>query len=486
MISHPATFAPFSAGYCDSVPGTRAAAPALIILATTAALAFAAPADAAPSPGAPGLGDPFFPNAGNGGYDVAHYDLAIRYRPTANRMQGRARISATATQDLSSFDLDYRGPGITSLTVNGADAPFDRQGQELVITPSVPIASGSPIKVDVVYRGHPHEVTDPDGSPDGWIGTDDGAFVAAEPQGAPTWFPCNDYPTDKARFEIRITVPRATAAISNGALAKRSVRRRWATWDWVERQPMATYLATATIGDFEISRGRRAGIRSVVAVDPRELRDSKPTLALMPRILRLFKRLYGPYPFHQVGAVIDRAPAVGYSLETQTRPVFDTAPDDVLLAHELSHQWFGDSVSLGRWPDMWLNEGFATWSEWRWAQANGGISTARQFAKYARMPDRKADLGAPPPAAIGEPKKLFADSVYVRGAMALEALRQRIGNHAFYATLRAWVAAHRHSNAAIDQFIALAEAQSGQQLDDLFQAWLYQPGKPAVTSDAGS
>ena len=186
----------------------------------------------------------------------------------------------------------------------------------------------------------------------------------------------------------------------------------------------------------------------------------------MPRILQLFKRLYGPYPFRQVGAVIDRAPDVGYSLETQTRPVFDTAPDDVLLAHELSHQWFGDSVSLGRWPDMWLNEGFATWSEWRWAQANGGISTARQFAKYARMPDRKADLWAPPPAAIGEPKKLFADSVYVRGAMALEALRQRIGNDAFYATLRAWVAAHRYSNARIDQFVALAEAQSGPRRFD--------------------
>jgi aminopeptidase N len=469
------------------VPGTRAAAPALILLATTtAALACATPASAAPSPGAPGLGDPFFPNAGNGGYDVGHYDLAIRYRPSGNRLRGRARISATATQDLSSFDLDYRGPKITSLTVNGAGATFDRQGQELIITPGGPITSGSEIAIEVSYRGRPHEVTDTDGSPDGWIATDDGAFVAAEPQGAPTWFPCNDYPTDKASFAIRLSVPRGTAAISNGALAGHSHRGHWERWKWVERQPMATYLATATIGRFHVRRGREAGIRSVIAVDPREAHDSKPALALMPRILRLFKRLYGPYPFRQVGAVVDRAPDVGYSLETQTRPVFDRAPDDVVLAHELSHQWFGDSVSLERWPDMWLNEGFATWSEWRWAQANGGISTAHQYAKFARMPDRQADIWAPPPAAIGAPKKLFADSVYIRGGMALEALRQRIGNVAFYATLRAWVAAHRHANAGIDQFIALAEMQSGQQLDDFFGAWLYQPGKPAVIRPPGN
>jgi aminopeptidase N len=461
------------------VPGTRAAAPALTLLATAAGLAFAVPAAAVPSPGASGLGDPFFPSAGNGGYDVSRYQLAIRYQPSGNRMRARARISATATQDLASFDLDYRGPKITSLTVGGADAPFDRQGQELVITPPMPIASGAPIEVEVAYRGHPREVTDPDGSPDGWITTDDGAFVAAEPQGAPTWFPCDDYPTDKASFALRLTVPRGTAAISNGTLAKHTRRGGWERWDWVERQPMAPYLATATIGRFQIRRGRTAGIRSVVAVDPREAHASKPALELMPRILRLFKRLYGPYPFRQVGAVVDRAPSVGYSLETQTRPVFDRAPDDVVLAHELSHQWFGDSVSLERWPDMWLNEGFATWSEWRWAQANGGISTARQFAKFARMPARRAEIWAPPPAAIGAPKRLFAGSVYIRGAMALEALRQRIGNRAFYATLRAWVASHRHSNAGIDQFIALAEAQSGQQLDDLFSSWLYQPGKPA-------
>jgi aminopeptidase N len=470
-------------GYSDSVAGKHGLGPALIVLAW---LALAAPAAAAPTPGASGLGDPFFPDAGNGGYDASHYALDLNYRPRGNRLRATATIIATATQDLSSFSLDYRGPRITRLTVDGVEAAYARQGQKLVITPAAPPVSGAQFAVEVGYRGHPHDLKDPDGSPDGWIRTDDGVFVAAEPQGAPTWFPCNDTPTDKATFAIRVAVPRGLEAIANGTLIKRGHHAGSSIWSWVEDEPMATYLATATIGNFRVDRGRAAGIPSLVAVDPRVAGDSREALRKMPRILRLFTRIYGPYPFAQVGAVVDSAPRVGYALETQTRPIFDQAPDDVLLAHELSHQWFGDSVSLERWPDMWLNEGFATWSEWRWTQASGGISTARQFAELARQPARRTNLWSPPPAVIPGPKKLFADSVYVRGGMALEALRQRVGNPAFYATLRDWAAAHRHANAGIDEFIALAEARSGQQLDDLFQTWLYAPGKPQLRSARGS
>jgi aminopeptidase N len=453
---------------------------ALIMCAVAVPIA-AAPASAAPAPGAAGLGDPVFPKAGNGGYDVGHYDLDLSYRPSPNRLQGRVVIAATATQDLSSFDLDYRGPRIEKLTVDGAPAQYSREGQELIVTPPAPIAVGTAFRVDVGYEGHPEHVTDPDGSPDGWIPTDDGAFVAAEPQGAPTWFPCNDYPTDKATFEIRISVPRRLEAISNGALVKRARDGRWSTWSWAVDEPMATYLATATIGDFRLNRRPQAGIRSVVAVDPRVAKEAGPALRRIPAILRLFERLYGRYPFDDVGAVVDRAPQVGYALETQTRPIFDQAPDDVLVAHELAHQWFGDSVSLERWPEMWLNEGFATWSEWRWRQAKGGTSTAKQFARLSRQPESETRLWSPPPGAIPEAKKLFADSVYVRGAMALEALRQRVGNRAFYDTMRAWAAQHRHANGGIADFIALAEQESGLQLDDLFAAWLFEPGKPAIT-----
>ena len=198
----------------------------------------------------------------------------------------------------------------------------------------------------------------------------------------------------------------------------------------------------------------------------------------MKRITRLFARLFGPYPFGQTGAIVDRAPQVGYALETQTRPIYSEAPDEITVAHEIAHQWFGDSVSVARWEDIWLNEGFATWAEWRWAEEAGGDTTAEVFERLERTPADRTNIWDPPPGTPGGPANLFADSVYVRGGMTLEALRQRIGEDAFYATLRTWAADHAYGNATIEEFIALAEAQSAQDLDALFQKYLYDPGKP--------
>jgi aminopeptidase N len=456
-----------------------AAAPLAALLAAAATVAAPASAGAEFTPGTAGLGDPFFPRAGNGGYEVGHYDLRLDYRPDSQRLDARARIAATATQDLSRFDLDYRGPRIRSLRVNGERAAYGRDGQELVITPEAGLAAGSRLEIVVRYRGRVRNIIDPDGSKDGWIPTDDGAFVVGEPQGSPTWFPCNDHPTDKATYALRITVPHGVEAIANGSLTDRRRRGRSTIWSWRERAPMATYLATASIGQFHHERSRFGGLESVVAVDPRERKRSQRALGKIPRMTRLFERLFGPYPFEETGAIVDHAPKVGYALETQTRPIYDRAPGQATVAHELAHMWFGDSVSLQTWPGMWLNEGFATWAEWRWGQRRGGKSTARVFRDLLKVPAHRHRYWDPPPAAIPDPSKLFADSVYERGAMALEALRQRVGNGAFYATMRDWAHRNAYGNASIEQFIALAEAHSGQDLDSLFDTWLYRPGKPA-------
>jgi aminopeptidase N len=438
----------------------------------------AVPAQAAFAPGSAGLGDPFFPAAGNGGYDVSHYDVRLRYRPGSGKLVARTLVSATATQDLSAFNLDFRGPEIGSLTVDGAPAQFSRSGSELTVTPAAGIAAGAGFVVDVSYRGRPKQITDADGSIEGWVRTDDGAFVVGEPQGTTTWLPCNDHPTDKATFAIRIKVPRGVEAIANGSLVDRRRAGKWVSWTWHADAPMASYLATATIGNFLVERKTVAGLESVTALDPREQRDSARSLRRTGAIVRLFRNLYGPYPFGQVGAIVDHAPEVGYALETQTRPIFNQAPSEVTLAHELAHQWFGDSVSLRAWPDMWLNEGFATWSEWRWTEQRGGLTTKQQFEALMQEPGSRESLWNPPPAAIPGPAMLFADSVYERGAMALEALRQQIGDDAFYATMRDWAAGHAYGNATIADFTALAEARSGQELDSLFDRWLYRAGKP--------
>lgn len=454
---------------------------ALRVAALTAALV--APAGIATSaaadftPGAASLGDPFFPHAGNGGYDVGSYDLSLSYQANSGKVDAIATIAAAATQDLSSFNLDFRGPRIASVVVNSAPASHAREGQELVVTPLEGIPSGSTFEVVVRYAGRPRDLVDPDGSRAGWIETDDGVFVASEPQGSPTWFPANDYLTDKALFEISVIVPKGLEAVANGELVRRRSGGDKTTWIYRTTEPMAPYLATATIGDFRLDVDPIAGLPAVVAVDPRVAAASRRALRQHGRILRLFRKLFGPYPFGQTGAIVDYAPSVGYALETQTRPVFSSAADEATLAHELAHEWFGNSVSLERWPDMWLNEGFATWAEWRWGEERGGPTTAAVFRALKATP-ASDPLWRFAPAVIPSPSQLFATPVYERGGMALEALRQRVGDRAFYATLRDWAATNAYSNVNTEDFIATAEAHAGEQLDDLFELWIFSRGKP--------
>jgi aminopeptidase N len=451
--------------------------------ATLAALAIVAVSATAPAAaqaafvkGSPGGGDPYFPKAGNGGYGVSHYSLHLRYRPRTNRLAARATIDARAKRSLARFDLDFRHLRIERLTVNGKRASYVRRGQELKIRPPHGLRKGSRFEVRVRYDGHPRPVTEPDGSKDGWIPTDDGAFVAAEPQGAPTWFPCNDLLTDKATYHIRVTVPRGRAAISNGRLTNRDVHGHRQTFVWDENAPMATYLATVTTGKFRVTRSRVDGIPSLVAVDPRE---SGNALKKMPAILRLFGPRFGSYPFGAVGGVVDHAPQVGYALETQTKPIFDRTPGEITVAHELSHQWFGDSVSLKRWHQIWLNEGFATWAEWLWLQREGGPTTRQIFKSlYRRHKTKDRRFWNPPPGDPGGPKNLFDDTIYNRGGMTLEALRQEVGTPTFFQILRDWARQHAYGNAGTKQFIDLAEADSGQDLRRFFHLWLYRPGKP--------
>ncbi|MFL5892110.1 MAG: M1 family metallopeptidase [Solirubrobacterales bacterium] len=435
-------------------------------------------ADAGFVKGSPGGGDPYFPKAGNGGYEVSSYNLRLRYKPASNHLAATAVIHARAKKSLSRFDLDFRHLRIKRLAVNGERARYSRRGQELKISPRHGLRRGSHFRVRVRYGGHPRPVIDPDGAADGWVPTDDGAFVAAEPQGAPSWFPCNDLLTDKAKYRIRVTVPKGKDAISNGRLVKTVVDGRHKTFVWVEDSPMATYLATVTTGDFSVQRSRVEGIPSVVAIDPREAGAGK-VLSRTPAMLRLFEPRFGRYPFGNIGGVVDHAPQVGYALETQTRPIYDVTPDSRTVAHELAHQWFGDSVSLRRWHQIWLNEGFATWAEWSWVQRQGGETTQQVFDRlYRRHGPGDGSFWNPPPGDPGGPQNLFDATIYTRGGMTLEALRQEVGKPTFFRILRDWAADHAYGNAGTKQFIDLAETDSDRDLGHFFHVWLYRPEKP--------
>ena len=646
-------------------------------------------------PGGRGIGDPYFPTDGNSGYDVRRYALDLTYQPRTDRLSGTATISARATQDLSRFNLDLVGMTVQKITVKGKPASWSRAGDELQVRPSHGLRDGHRFTVVVRYAGVPQPVEDSLGT-SGFLATDDGAVVAGQPHVAATWFPVNDHPSDKASYRFRITVPQGTEAIANGVLQSRHTHHGWTTWRWQADKPMASYLATATIGQFDIKSYRHNGIKFWDALDPdlftafgaphtgsrfaysqqadssyKRLtrtftmpaagaadlsfwvnRDTEedwdfffveahtvghddwttlpdqnghttsdtgnscpfwqsvhPFLAhyqteqpdgscsatgttgswsaatgkstaeeqwqvdlsryagenvevslsyasddfvqgfgvtvddvamsngdgatsfeadaapldgwtvpgapagspgnvndwvtsstedlpvlgdiaqaafhRQPEILDFLAGNFGRYPFSAAGGIVDDIDGLGFALENQTRPIYskdfftDSVSADSVVVHELAHQWYGDSLAVHRWRDIWLNEGFATYAEWLWSE-NEGRGTPQQI-----FDSLYANIAADDPfwqLTIGDPgsEQLFDGPVYVRGAMTLQQLRVTVGDAHFFTILRRWASDHRDGTVSTGQLIALAERISGRQLDKLFQRWLYTPGKPAL------
>jgi aminopeptidase N len=433
------------------------------------------------SPGSAGLGDPMFPLAGNGGYDVGNYSLTLEYTPAGNQLTGNVVITARATQNLSRFDLDLRKFSITQLLVNGAAATYTRDGQELIVTPAAGLVQGKAFTVTVGYTGTPGVVNDPDNSIEGWIPTDDGAFVVNEPQGSPAWYPVNDNPRDKATYDFRVSVPAGLTVMANGVLVSQATSGGKTTWVWRESDPMAPYLATTTLGKFDLTISKTsAGTPIYVAVDPQLAKGQ--VLSKLQEAVDLYSSFYGPYPFDAVGAIVDSAKNVGYSLETQTKPNFPYVPNEATLVHELSHMWFGDSVTLTQWPDIWLHEGFATWSEWIWSERQGNKSAHQWFEQLYNTPAQDTGFWGPAVANFSDPALLFNGTVYYRGGMTLQALREKIGDLAFFQLLKNWAQQNRFGNVTTAQFIALAEKTSGQDLTQFFKVWIFQAEKPAPGS----
>ncbi|GAA5018129.1 hypothetical protein GCM10023258_04750 [Terrabacter aeriphilus] len=684
----------------------RAASPASSAPTATAATASAATASGVTvvhrhhgfRPGAGSVGDPYVGHLGNGGYDVRHYDLAVSYDPATDRLRGRAGISAVATQDLSRFNLDLVGLTVRSVTVDGRAARWNRAGGELRITPPRGLRTKRAFTTVVVYDGVP--ATLPDGS--GFVHTGDGALVIGEPEVAATWFPVNDHPSDKATYHFDVTVPKGLTAVANGSLTRTRTHHGWTTWTWDARAPMASYLATATIGRFDLRRSTHAGIAIWDAVDPAlhdpvarprtgssfaisgqadssykrltrtiavpaggasvtfwvtrrteqrwdhffvearhpggddwttlpdanghssaDTGDSCPqwlelhpflthyqhddgdgtctpsgttgqwnaaagkssgpeqwridltpyagstvelslsyasdqsvqlpgvfiddiavstgegstsfepdgdvmdgwtvpgppagspvnendwsvggvadvppppgvgadaSLARESEVLDFLSATFGRYPFRASGGIVDDDPDLGFALENQTRPIysqvfFDQPEGDTgVVVHELAHQWFGDSVSVRRWKDIWLNEGFATYAEWLWSEHDGQGSAQENFDFWFGAIASQSPFWQ---VVIGDPGRdlMFDDAVYLRGGMTLHQLRLTVGDEAFFTILRTWARTHRYGNGTTGQFIALAERVSHRQLDAFFDTWLRTPGKPVLPGAAPS
>jgi aminopeptidase N len=497
-------------------------------------------------PGAAGIGDSYFPLDGNGGYDVEHYDLDLAYAPDTDVLSGTTTVTATATQNLSAFNLDFdtrdvNGDDaivISSITVDGVPAEWSLAttqiskdtGQpqvegstdddatpprtELTVVPPAGIPLGATITTAVTYSGVPIVVSDAFG-PAGVFPTPTGAVVVGQPRVAATWFPSNDHPSDKATFSTRMTVPTGLEVIGNGRLASQTTTAGLDTFDWEMEKPMATYLATATLGDFDVETNTdpATGITYVDAIDPTLfLRNAaggggsgvkvgdiaKGIFETEPEVIDFLSTYFGPYPFSEAGGIaigyIDEGDPTAdppvppkdlpYALENQTRPIypawaFRANSDASVVVHELAHQWYGDDLSMNRWSDIWLNEGFASYAEWLWTENQEGVSTQQSFEEaYNDIPanDPFWQTVVADPGSAG----IFENAVYTRGAMTLQALRNEVGDDAFFAILKGWATENAGTSVSTTQFVDYAESVSGKDLTELFDTWIYTAGKPTL------
>ena len=417
-----------------------------------------------------------FPELGNPGLDVQHYDVTLNYAHSTELLEGIVDLDVRFTERRAEFTLDSLGPTIDAVQIDGGDVAFQQDGPELRITPAQPIERGTTRRVEVRYHfsGDSHPPTD--SLPVGWFNTNAGSYVLNEPDGARAWLPSNDHPSDKATYTFTVHVPQGVTAVANGAMTTHTSTASGETWTWDERQPMATYLIQVLTGDYELIDGTGpGGLPLTSAVLRSDAAIAQPYINGISGQIAFFERFFGPYPLASYGiAITDSFP--GLAMETQGRSLFsnkdlDGSDNELVLSHELAHQWFGDAVSPQRWKDVWLNESFATYGQWMWLE-HLGRGTVQESADAALASRQRGATGDP---SLGD---MFGFIVYDGGATALQALRLTIGDDAFFELLQQWVADNHGTSRSTADFIALAEKVSERDLTDFFDEWIFADNKP--------
>ena len=471
--------------------------------------------------GSKGVGDPYFPDLGNGGYDVDRYLIDVEWQPAYGDLFGWTTIEAKTTENLFSFNVDLNANMIVSeVTVNEEEACFIREGTEVTIVPATNLPVGSEFEARFAYTGKPGPVPAeyaPVGA-GGWyhepflikdemIQTMNIMYVVGEPSSSMAWHPVNDHPSDRAQFRIEMTVDLGRnyfyfedwEFVTNGYLISKeettnAQNELITTWIYETRYPRAPYLTVLAYGPFTESDEEDLGDITLRhwAQDADSLPDgwfahAKEVNGIdYGTMFEAFTDLFGPYPYDTYGYLALRDP-LGFALETQTLSIFGynlwTQP--YVHVHELAHQWFGNYITVDNWSEIWLNEGFATYSEYLYEEA-----VTPGYDIYAKMRLLEAQVGPQLRFAIlpGDPgpENLFAPAVYFRGALTLHALRMTIGDDAFFASVRKYVDDFGGKSVTTADFIQVVESVSGADLEDLFDSWLYDTPMPDLPCEGYS
>jgi aminopeptidase len=432
--------------------------------------------------------DPYTPDRGDPAYEVTHYDLDIDYKVSSNRLTGRAVLDVTVNEDARRLVVDLIGLRVLKVSVGGAAAKWVHRGPRVLVTPSRTLGRGERTQVAITYAGTPGPVSTRWGDV-GWEELTEGALVAAQPNGAPTWFPCNDHPRGKATYRIAFECDSPYDVVATGALVSRRARGSRTRRVFEQDVPMATYLASVHVGRYVRRRLDRTVVPVEVLLPASHERDVMHDLGRLPAMLDLYESLFGAYPFDDYTVVVT-GDDLEIPLEAQAMATFGpnwldgARRHERLVAHELAHQWFGNSLTTSTWADIWLNEGFACYAEWLWAEHADGISAsdyaADHWARLARLPQ---DLVLADPG----PDLMFDDRVYKRGALTLHALRLELGDAAFFDLIRDWVTLHRHGSVTTDEFLSHVAAHAGRlgeapaaRASALLEKWLWTSPLPPL------
>ena len=426
----------------------------------------------------------YFPRRGNEGYRVEHYDLAFDYRVASNQLKGVATLTVSVTvAGLTTVVLDFASLRVDRVLVGGARVKYEHKNEKLRVRLPSAVATGDRLTVEVAYRGSPIPTNSRYGGL-GWEQLDDGVLVASQPTGAPSWFPCDDRPDRKATFRFTVSTSSAYHVVATGRPTDVGHSGSETTWTYEQDAPTATYLASLQIGPYQRADlpGTESGVRQRLVAPFRRLAAAREAFAKQDAMMRFFCETFGPYPFDDYTVVVTDD-SLEIPVEAQGMSVFGSNhagldwDDERLVAHELAHQWFGNSLTLGDWRDIWLHEGFAAYAEWLWSQASGGKS-ADEHARYwhrqlAKLPQ---DLILADPG----PADLFDDRVYKRGALTLHALRLTVGDTLFFRILHGWATGYRHATVSTPEFIALVGTYARWDLGTLFADWLSSPALPEL------
>ena len=450
--------------------------------------------------GGEGIGDSLYPRLGGSGYDVERYRIEMLYDPTSRQISGTSAISAMATGDLDLFSLDFFGLEARGVSINGLEADYQQVAEELIIDPPQMFQDGDPLNVVIVYEGvvtaRPAQAIQGFTAGGHWAADGETFFALNEPDGSAAWAPFNDHPLDKALVTLEVGVPVGWTAVSGGRLEDYREEGQTAVYTWSMEHPVAPYLIPLAIGRFssrsepdwlglEITTWYPQGMDTAL-LEPMSRHDE---------YLQFLSKVFGPYPFESIGALVVEA-GVGLALEHQTLPTYDlSAVWDGVVIHELAHQWFGDSVSVADWSDIWLNEGPATLAEWLWTEETSGVAaydqlvadnyrlfSGERFANDSVSAEQAAAaaIGRFYPPGVPLADDLFNYSVYARGALALVALRDEMGDDQFFGMLRSWLDTHRYANASTADFLSLTEETGGPAVRQLVKSWIYDPLLPPM------